>query len=315
MAGRGKSMNVAALGKIAVLMGGTSAERAVSLKSGQAVYSALQQSGADVIAIDVQAHAIEQLTNVDFDVAFIALHGRGGEDGTIQGVLEWLDKPYTGSGVMASALAMDKWRTKLIWQAAGLPTPKAFLLNEDSDWSQLIAELNADAIVKPAREGSSIGMRKVHTAEELQDSFNFAREYDGLVLAESWVKGAEFTVAIVDGKALPAIQLKTSHAFYDYDAKYQANDTQYLLPCGLSAEKEQELQQLALKAFDVIGGQGWGRIDVMQDQNGRFWLLEANTSPGMTDHSLVPMAAAAVGMSFPELVVHLLTEARGRVRG
>lgn len=308
-------MNVAALGKIAVLMGGTSAERAVSLKSGQAVYTALQQSGADVIAIDVQAHAIEQLTNVDFDVAFIALHGRGGEDGTIQGVLEWLNKPYTGSGVMASALAMDKWRTKLIWQAAGLPTPKAFLLNENSDWSQLISELNADAIVKPAREGSSIGMRKVHTAEELQNSFDFAREYDGLVLAESWVKGAEFTVAIVDGKALPAIQLKTSHAFYDYDAKYQANDTQYLLPCGLSAEKEQELQQLALKAFDVIGGQGWGRIDVMQDQNEQFWLLEANTSPGMTDHSLVPMAAAAVGMSFSELVVHLLTEARERIRG
>ncbi len=308
-------MNVAALGKIAVLMGGTSAERAVSLKSGQAVYAALQQSGADVIAIDVQAHAIEQLTNTGFDVAFIALHGRGGEDGTIQGVLEWLDKPYTGSGVMASALAMDKWRTKLIWQAAGLPTPKAFLLNENSDWSQLIAELNADAIVKPAREGSSIGMRKVHTAEELQNSFDFAREYDGLVLAESWVKGAEFTVAIVDGKALPAIQLKTSHAFYDYDAKYQANDTQYLLPCGLSAEKEQELQQLALKAFDVIGGQGWGRIDVMQDQNEQFWLLEANTSPGMTDHSLVPMAAAAVGMSFSELVVHLLTEARERIRG
>ncbi|MCA6060444.1 D-alanine--D-alanine ligase [Thalassolituus sp. ST750PaO-4] len=315
MVGRGKSMNVAALGKIAVLMGGTSAERAVSLKSGQAVYTALQQSGADVIAIDVQTHAIEQLTNVDFDVAFIALHGRGGEDGTIQGVLEWLNKPYTGSGVMASALAMDKWRTKLIWQAAGLPTPKAFLLNENSDWSQLIAELNADAIVKPAREGSSIGMRKVHTAEELQNSFDFAREYDGLVLAESWVKGAEFTVAIVDGKALPAIQLKTSHAFYDYDAKYQANDTQYLLPCGLSAEKEQELQQLALKAFDVIGGQGWGRIDVMQDQNEQFWLLEANTSPGMTDHSLVPMAAAAVGMRFPELVVHLLTEARERIRG
>ncbi len=308
-------MNVAALGKIAVLMGGTSAERAVSLKSGQAVYTALQQSGADVIAIDVQAHAIEQLTNVDFDVAFIALHGRGGEDGTIQGVLEWLNKPYTGSGVMASALAMDKWRTKLIWQAAGLPTPKAFLLNENSDWSQLIAELNADAIVKPAREGSSIGMRKVHTAEELQNSFDFAREYDGLVLAESWVKGAEFTVAIVDGKALPAIQLKTSHAFYDYDAKYQANDTQYLLPCGLSTEKEQELQQLALKAFYVIGGQGWGRIDVMQDQNEQFWLLEANTSPGMTDHSLVPMAAAAVGMSFSELVVHLLTEARERIRG
>ncbi len=308
-------MNVAALGKIAVLMGGTSAERAVSLKSGQAVYSALQQSGADVVAIDIQAHAIEQLTGADFDVAFIALHGRGGEDGTIQGVLEWLDKPYTGSGVMASALAMDKWRTKLIWQAAGLPTPKAFLLNADSDWSHLIDELNTDAIVKPAREGSSIGMRKVHTADELRDSFNFACEYDGLVLAESWVQGAEFTVAIVDGKALPAIQLKTSHAFYDYDAKYQANDTQYLLPCGLPADKEMELQQLALKAFDVIGGQGWGRIDVMQDQNGQFWLLEANTSPGMTDHSLVPMAAAAIGMTFPQLVINLLTEARGRNRG
>jgi D-alanine-D-alanine ligase len=308
-------MNVAALGKIAVLMGGTSAERAVSLKSGQAVYSALQQSGADVVAIDIQAHAIEQLTGADFDVAFIALHGRGGEDGTIQGVLEWLDKPYTGSGVMASALAMDKWRTKLIWQAAGLPTPKAFLLNADSDWSHLIDELNTDAIVKPAREGSSIGMRKVHTADELRDSFNFACEYDGLVLAESWVQGAEFTVAIVDGKALPAIQLKTSHAFYDYDAKYQANDTQYLLPCGLPADKEMELQQLALKAFDVIGGQGWGRIDVMQDQSGQFWLLEANTSPGMTDHSLVPMAAAAIGMTFPQLVINLLTEARGRNRG
>ena len=308
-------MNVAALGKIAVLMGGTSAERAVSLKSGQAVYSALQQSGADVVAIDIQAHAIEQLTGADFDVAFIALHGRGGEDGTIQGVLEWLDKPYTGSGVMASALAMDKWRTKLIWQAAGLPTPKAFLLNADSDWSHLIDELNTDAIVKPAREGSSIGMRKVHTADELRDSFNFACEYDGLVLAESWVQGAEFTVAIVDGKALPAIQLKTSHAFYDYDAKYQANDTQYLLPCGLPADKEMELQQLALKAFDVIGGQGWGRIDVMQDQSGQFWLLEANTSPGMTDHSLVPMAAAAIGMTFPQLVINLLIEARGRNRG
>jgi len=300
-------MNVAALGKIAVLMGGTSAERAVSLKSGQA--------GADVVAIDIQAHAIEQLTGADFDVAFIALHGRGGEDGTIQGVLEWLDKPYTGSGVMASALAMDKWRTKLIWQAAGLPTPKAFLLNADSDWSHLIDELNTDAIVKPAREGSSIGMRKVHTADELRDSFNFACEYDGLVLAESWVQGAEFTVAIVDGKALPAIQLKTSHAFYDYDAKYQANDTQYLLPCGLPADKEMELQRLALKAFDVIGGQGWGRIDVMQDQSGQFWLLEANTSPGMTDHSLVPMAAAAIGMTFPQLVINLLIEARGRNRG
>ena len=308
-------MSSAQLGKIAVLMGGTSAEREVSLKSGAAVLAALQSVGADAFAIDIAAHAIEQLTSADFDVAFIALHGRGGEDGTIQGVLEWLDKPYTGSGVMASALAMDKWRTKMIWQAAGLPTPKAFLLSCDSHWEELIAELNHDAIVKPAREGSSIGMRKVHTAAELQESYEFASHYDALVLAERWIQGAEFTIAIVDGEALPPIQLKTTHEFYDYEAKYKANDTQYLLPCGLSSEKEQELKELSMRAFDVLGCQGWGRIDAMQDSDGNFWLLEANTAPGMTDHSLVPMAARATGMEFPQLVVKLLEEARGRNRG
>lgn len=306
-------MSTSSLGKIAVLMGGNSAERPVSLNSGRAVFNALQNAGADVIAIDIQGHAIAQLTEAEFDIAFIALHGRGGEDGTIQGVLEWLDKPYTGSGVMASALAMDKWRTKLIWQAAGLATPKAVLLDKHCDWQATIELLGNNAIVKPAREGSSIGMRRVHTAEELKKSYEFASEYDALVLAEQWVSGPEFTVAIVDGEALPAIQLKTPHEFYDYEAKYQANDTQYLLPCGLNSEKETELQKLALKAFDILDCQGWGRIDVMQDAGtGSFWLLEANTSPGMTDHSLVPMAARASGVDFPQLVVKLLTEAKQR---
>ena len=305
-------MTAQSIGKIAVLMGGTSAERPVSLRSGDAVFSALKSVGADVVAIDVQAHAISQLTELDFDIAFIALHGRGGEDGTIQGVLEWLDKPYTGSGVMASALAMDKWRTKMIWQAAGLPTPTAFLLEDISDWSGLINALDLNAIVKPAREGSSIGMRRVHNADELKNSYEFACEYDGMVLAERWVEGREFTVAIVDGEALPVIQLKTSHEFYDYDAKYEANDTEYLLPSELSEIEERHLQQLALKAFDILGAQGWGRIDVMQDRSGDFWLLEANTSPGMTDHSLVPMAAKAHGLDFSALVLRLLTEAKQR---
>ena len=307
-------MNIAALGKVAVLMGGNSAERPVSLRSGQAVYEALRSVKADVVAIDLQEHSIRQLMDAEFDIAFIAMHGRGGEDGTLQGVLEWLNKPYTGSGVMASAIAMDKWRTKMIWTAAGLPTPKAFLLQKGSDWSQVIAELGHNAIVKPAREGSSIGMRKVGNAHELSDSYEFASQYDALVLAERWIQGAEFTVAIVNGEALPPIQLKTTHAFYDYDAKYQANDTQYLLPCGLSADKESELQQLALNAFNVLGCQGWGRIDVMQDQQGNFWLLEANTAPGMTDHSLVPMAARAAGLEFSDLVLTLLQEAKGRLR-
>ena len=309
-------MNITSLGKIAVLMGGNSAERSVSLNSGRAVFNALQNAGADVIAIDIQGHAIAQLTEADFDIAFIALHGRGGEDGTIQGVLEWLDKPYTGSGVMASALAMDKWRTKLIWQAAGLATPKAVLLDSNCDWQATTEALSNNAIVKPALEGSSIGRRRVYTAEELKKSYEFASDYDAMVLAEQWVSGPEFTVAIVDGIALPAIQLRTPHDFYDFDAKYQANDTEYLLPCGLSSEKESELQELALKAFDVLGCQGWGRIDVMQDADtGNFWLLEANTSPGMTDHSLVPMAARASGVDFPQLVVKLLTETRNRQAG
>lgn len=308
-------MNVAALGKIAVLMGGDSSERTVSLLSGDAVLQALLAAGADAFAIDVQGHAINQLLDAQFDIAFIAMHGRGGEDGTVQGVLEWLDKPYTGSGVMASALAMDKWRTKLLWSAAGLPTPKAFILSDSSDWQQIITALNNNAIVKPAREGSSIGMRRVHHSTELQESYQYASQYDAMVLAEEWVSGAEFTVAVVDGEVLPAIQLKTSHEFYDYEAKYQSSDTQYLLPCGLTVAKENELKELVLKAFEVLGCEGWARMDVMQDEQGGFWLLEANTVPGMTDHSLVPMAAKAAGMNMSALVLTLLQEAKNRTRG
>lgn len=302
-------MSVRSLGKIAVLMGGDSAEREVSLKSGQAVLEALQSLGADVVPVDVRGHAIRQLMDLDFDIAFIALHGRGGEDGTIQGVLEWLNKPYTGSGVMASAVAMDKWRTKLMWKASGISTPGAYLLDQFCDWHAIMEELGHNAIVKPAREGSSIGMRRVHTAEELRSSYLFASQYDDLVLAERWIEGKEFTVAIVDDAALPVIQLKTSHEFYDYDAKYQSDDTQYLLPCGLSEDKENEIKELALSAYRILGCQGWARLDVMQDSEGNFALLEANTSPGMTDHSLVPMAARANGMEFPQLVQALLTEA------
>lgn len=308
-------MNIAALGKIAVLMGGESAERAVSLRSGEAVFTALQDAGADVIAIDVQGDAFGLLINAKFDIAFIAMHGRGGEDGCIQGVLEWLKVPYTGSGVLASALAMDKWRTKMLWQAAGIPTPKAHLLDTQSDWLQIIKDLDHDAIVKPAREGSSIGMRKVQTSQELQESYIYAKEFDGLVLAEKWIEGAEFTVAIVNGEALPPIGLKTTHSFYDYEAKYQSSDTRYLLPCGLSLEKEQELKDLALRAFHVLGCEGWARLDVMQDKKGNFWLLEANTAPGMTDHSLVPMAAKAAGMDFTTLVLSLLQTTKENYRG
>jgi len=297
-------------GRVAVLMGGHSAERDVSLRSGQAVMASMARQGIDAVAIDVGADIVKRLVDEPIDLAFIALHGRGGEDGTIQGVLEWLGLPYTGSGVMASAIAMDKWRTKLLWQAVGLPTPPAILLEQDADWQGVIQQLECNAIVKPAHEGSSIGMHRVANAEQLRASFDDAARYDGLVLAERWVEGREFTVAVVNGQALPAIQLQTSHDFYDYDAKYQANDTRYLLPSGLADDEEQALRALCQRAYELVGCSGWGRVDVMQDKDGDFWLLEINTSPGMTDHSLVPMAAAAAGMLFDQLVVSLLTQAR-----
>ena len=295
-----------ALGKVAVLMGGTSAEREVSLNSGAAVLEALVQAGVDAFGIDVGANAAEQLSQAQFDRAFIALHGRGGEDGTMQGLLELLNKPHTGSGVMASALGMDKWRTKLIWDACSVATPKAFVLEKNSDWNSIMDALGGIAMVKPAREGSSIGMRKVRTADDLKESFAFASQHDDLVIAEQYIEGREFTVAILGELALPAIQLITTHDFYDFDAKYKANDTQYLLPSGLSDVAETELKEMSLKAFRLVGCDGWGRVDAMQDGAGKFWLLEVNTSPGMTAHSLVPMAAKAGGLSFPALVVQIL---------
>jgi D-alanine-D-alanine ligase len=295
-----------ALGKVAVLMGGTSAERPVSLNSGAAVLKALLQQGIDAFGIDIGDDAAQQLSHAEFDRAFIALHGRGGEDGTMQGLLELLNKPYTGSGVMASALGMDKWRTKLVWDACQVATPKAFVLEENSDWDGIMQALGGLAMVKPAREGSSIGMRKVQTSESLADSYAFAAQHDDLVIAEQYIEGKEFTVTILGEEALPAIQLVTTHDFYDFDAKYKANDTQYLLPCGLPDYAEAELQKMSLKAFKLVGCNGWGRVDAMQDADGNFWLLEVNTSPGMTDHSLVPMAANAGGLSFSALVVSIL---------
>lgn len=297
-----------ALGKVAVLMGGTSAERSVSLNSGAAILSALLELGIDAFGIDIGENAAVQLSQATFDRAFIALHGRGGEDGTMQGLLELLNKPYTGSGVMASALGMDKWRTKLVWDACEVATPKAFVLEDNSDWDSIMQALGGLAMVKPAREGSSIGMRKVHSSEGLADSFAFASQHDDLVIAEQYIEGPEFTVTILGDEALPAIQLVTTHDFYDFDAKYKANDTQYLLPSGLPDYAEGELQKMALKAFKIVGCEGWGRVDAMQDSDGAFWLLEVNTTPGMTDHSLVPMAAKAGGLSFPALVVKILQQ-------
>lgn len=297
-----------ALGKVAVLMGGTSAERPVSLNSGSAVLDALLKSGIDAIGVDISEDAAQQLSQTEFDRAFIALHGRGGEDGTMQGLLELLNKPYTGSGVMASALGMDKWRTKLVWDACQVSTPKAFVLEQNSDWDAIMQALGGLAMVKPAREGSSIGMRKVNSSEGLAESYAFASQHDDLVIAEQYIEGKEFTVAILGEEALPAIQLVTTHDFYDFDAKYKANDTQYLLPSGLPDYAEAELQKMSLKAFKLIGCEGWGRVDAMQDSDGNFWLLEVNTSPGMTDHSLVPMAANAGGLSFPALVVKILQQ-------
>jgi D-alanine-D-alanine ligase len=296
------------LGRVAVLMGGTSAERAVSLDSGTAVLNALLEVGVDAFGVDVGENAAEQVSQAKFDRAFIALHGRGGEDGTMQGLLELLNKPYTGSGVMASALGMDKWRTKLVWNACGVATPKAFVLEKNSDWDSIMQALGGLAMVKPAREGSSIGMRKVHSSEGLAESYAFASQHDDLVIAEQYVEGKEFTVTILGDEALPAIQLVTTHDFYDFDAKYKADDTQYLLPSGLPDYAEGELHKMSLKAFKLIGCSGWGRVDAMQDDEGNFWLLEVNTTPGMTDHSLVPMAAKAGGLSLSALVVKILQQ-------
>ncbi|AEJ14887.1 MULTISPECIES: D-alanine--D-alanine ligase [Pseudomonas] len=302
------TLDVKAFGRVAVLYGGKSAEREVSLKSGAAVIDALTTAGVDVVAIDVGDDLLDRLQSEKIDRAFIILHGRGGEDGSMQGLLECLGIPYTGSGILASALAMDKLRTKQVWQSLGIPTPRHAVLASESDCLQASTELGFPLIVKPAHEGSSIGMAKVNSAQELVAAWQDAAKYDSQVLVEQWIHGPEFTVAVLRGQVLPPIALGTPHVFYDYDAKYIANDTQYRIPCGLDSVKEQELINLTARACDAIGIEGWGRLDVMQDEQGRFWLLEVNTAPGMTDHSLVPMAARAAGLDFQQLVLAILAE-------
>ncbi|KAF0164015.1 MAG: d-alanine/d-alanine ligase [Rhodocyclaceae bacterium] len=297
-------------GKVAVMMGGKSAEREVSLKSGAAVLAALRSSGVDAHNFDPRDKALEALHAEGFQRVFIALHGRGGEDGTLQGALDLLDIPYTGSGVLASALAMDKWRSKLVWQAVGLPVPDFVVLDAASDFAAAEARLGLPLFVKPSNEGSSIGISKVKQAGGLRAAYEAAARYDSCVIAEQFLGGGEFTVGILAGQALPVIRIVPTTEFYDYDAKYLRDDTEYRIPSGLGEAREAEMRDLALRAFAVLGGRGWGRMDLMLDAAGRIYCLEANTSPGMTDHSLVPMAARAAGIPFAQLVLKLLAEAR-----
>jgi D-alanine-D-alanine ligase len=297
-------------GKVAVLLGGKSAEREVSLKSGGMVLKALLSKGVDAHAFDPSKKDLDSLLREKFERAFIALHGRFGEDGTIQGILEWLGIPYTGSGVLASALAMDKERTKLMWQASGLPTPLYEIVGKDANWKKVAERLGLPIMVKPANEGSSIGMSKVRSADELDEAYALAANYDSVVMMERFIEGIELTGAIIGEQALPLIKLETPRDFYDYQAKYVSDDTVYTVPCGLPLEEERELQALCLRAFRALGCSGWGRVDLMLDKAGAPYLLEVNTSPGMTDHSLVPMAARAVGLSYEDLCVRILESAR-----
>jgi D-alanine-D-alanine ligase len=273
------------------------------------VLEALRKRGVDAHAFDPQDQPLEQLIAERFDRVFIALHGRFGEDGTVQGALEYLGIPYTGSGVMASALAMDKWRTKLLWQAGGVSTPEYEVLTAASDWMAIAQRLGTPLMVKPAREGSSIGMSKVTSVEKVQAAYELAAQYDDVIIAERFIEGVEVTAAILNGEALPLIRLETPRTFYDYEAKYFANDTRYICPSGLPPDQERAVQEQALAAFALVGCSGWGRVDVMLDRAGREYLLEVNTIPGMTDHSLVPMAARAKGIDFEELCVRILETA------
>lgn len=300
--------NPQSFGRVAVLMGGRSAERDISLKSGRAVFAAMQLLGIDAVEIDVDANVSERLRRGGFDRAFIILHGRGGEDGEIQGVLESLQIPYTGSGITGAVLSMNKRISKQIWQSQGLSTPQYISLNRESDTQQIVDSLGLPIVIKPVNEGSSLGMSKVTSAEQLQQAIQLAFDYDYDVIAEQWIHGAEYTISILNGEALPVIRLTTPREFYDFEAKYQADSTEYLCPCGLTKIEETRCQQLALKAFTALGMSSWGRIDVMADQQGDFYLLEANSIPGMTDHSLVPMAARQAGISFKDLVGQILQD-------
>jgi len=300
------TQNPEKFGRVAVLMGGSAAERPVSLRSGAAVYDALKRKGVDVVAVDVTGSPIAALAGLEIDRVFNIIHGRGGEDGVLQAILEVLQIPYTGSGVMTSALTMDKLRTKLCWRGFGLVTPEWYLLKNEQDIDGCIEKLGFPVIVKPAREGSSIGMSKAHNRDELQKALQLAAGFACDVYAESWVTGKEYTVAILDGVALPVIRLETPNVFYDYEAKYHATTTQYHCPCGLGQAEERQLQDIAVTAAEVVGVKGWARLDVFVDASGQYQLIEINTVPGMTDHSLVPMAAKQAGIEFDELVWRIL---------
>ncbi len=300
--------NASKFGKVAVLLGGKSAERGVSLDSGTAVLEALLRSGVNAEAFDPQERSITEL--VGYDRAFIVLHGRGGEDGQIQGALEWLELPYTGTGVQGSAIGMDKVKTKQVWQGSELPTAPYRIVTKDSNLQDVVDSIGLPFIIKPVHEGSSIGMSKVEKMEDFAEAIAKATVHDAVVMAEKWITGREFTVVILNGEALPVIRLQPPEdvAFYDYEPKYNRNDVQYGIPAGLTAEEEKQLQALCLRAFQAVGASGWGRIDAMQDEQGNFWLLEVNTVPGMTSHSLVPKAAAAIGYSFDELCLAILEQ-------
>lgn len=305
-----------AFGKVAVLLGGNSAEREVSLASGRAILKALQVSGVDAHPFDPSLRSITELVSEAFDYVFIALHGRGGEDGSIQGALEQLNIPYTGSGVTGSALSIDKILSKFIWHARNFPTA-AYEVIHKSDFSasleaceQILQNLDGHVMVKPSLEGSSLGMAPATDSQQLVDAIKQAFEYDEHVLIEAFIDGPEYTVSILGDTALPSISMKAASGFYDYEAKYQTNTTQYFCPSGLSDEKETEVRKLALKAFLALQGKGWGRVDLMQDKSGQFYLLECNTVPGMTEKSLVPKAAKQAGLSFNQLVMTILNDAK-----
>ena len=293
-------------GKVAVLLGGRSAEREISLESGKAVLDALRRCGVDAHPFDPSEQHMDVLLQQGYARAHIALHGRYGEDGTVQGALELLGLPYTGSGVLASALAMDKWRAKLLWQAAGINTPRHILLDEQSDFEAVVKELGLPLIVKPSREGSTIGLSKVREAGEVAAAWRLAARHDAMVLAEQFIEGTELTASILGEVALPLVRIQTEGDLYDYEAKYLSDKTQYFCPSGVSAEQERIIREQALQAHRLLGCEGWGRVDLILDKSGTPYFLEANTSPGMTTHSLVPMAAKAAGISFDELVLKIL---------
>lgn len=298
--------DVKRFGKVAVLMGGISAEREISLISGAAVLKALIASGVDAHKVDATPSNIGELKSMGFDRAFIVLHGRWGEDGVVQGALQAIGMPYTGSGVLGCALAMDKVRAKQVWQALGLPTANYRVLKSEADLDGLVAQLGLPIFLKPAREGSSVGIGKVTKEKNLLEAYRKTAEFGDHVLAEQFISGAELSVSVLDGQALPSVRMAPSNDFYDFDAKYKSNDTQYFCPAGLSDELEAQIRDLAVRAFSALDCSHWGRVDVMLDENEQPILLEANTVPGMTDHSLVPMAAKVVGLNFEQLVVQIL---------